>query len=175
MKRPITWLPLVLFVAIAGVFLVMLLAPSNRVIQSRLIGKPVPAFVLPPGVASKPGLASRDLAQGKPRLLNLFASWCIPCAVESPQLMQLAKIGVPIDAVAIRDRPDDVRAFLERWGDPFQRIGSDTSSQVQLAVGSSGVPETFIVDGQGIIRYQHIGDIRPEHIPEILRQYEAAR
>lgn len=175
MKRHIIWLPLALFLAIAVVFLVMLLAPSQRVIESKMIGKSMPAFVLPPGVAGKPGLSSRDLALGKPRLLNLFASWCIPCAVESPQLMQLAKMGVPIDAIAIRDRPEDVQAFLERWGDPFQRIGSDTSSQIQLSVGSSGVPETFIIDGKGIIRHQHIGDIRPEQVPEILRQYEAAR
>ena len=77
--------------------------------------------------------------------------------------------------MAIRDRPEDVANFLSRWGDPYQRIGSDTDSRVQLALGSSGVPETFVIDGKGVIRYQHIGDIRPEHVPEIVQAYEAAK
>jgi cytochrome c biogenesis protein CcmG/thiol:disulfide interchange protein DsbE len=77
--------------------------------------------------------------------------------------------------VAIRDRPQDVANFLGRWGDPYRRIGSDTDSRVQLALGSSGVPETFVIDGKGVIRYQHIGDIRPEHVPEIVQAYEAAK
>jgi cytochrome c biogenesis protein CcmG/thiol:disulfide interchange protein DsbE len=90
-------------------------------------------------------------------------------------LLELQRKGIPIDAIAIRDRPEDVAAFLAKWGDPYQRIGSDVDSRVQLAFGSSGVPETFIVDGRGVIRYQHIGDIRPETIPEILQAYEAAK
>jgi cytochrome c biogenesis protein CcmG/thiol:disulfide interchange protein DsbE len=153
----------------------MLRTPSEPVIRSHMIGKPLPTFSLPAGIASKPGLASQNLVQGKPRLLNIFASWCIPCAAEAPQLMRLAQMGVPIDAVAIRDRPEDIQAFLRRWGDPYQRIGSDTNSRVQLALGSSGVPESFIIDGQGVIRYQHIGDIRPEQVDEILREYEKAK
>lgn len=175
MRRLVIWLPLGLFLAFVVVVAIMLREPSSPVIRSQMIGKPLPAFALPPGLVGKPGLSSRDLADGRPRLLNLFASWCIPCMVESPQLLRLAQMGVPIDAIAIRDRPEDIRAFLDRWGDPFQRIGSDTNSSVQLAVGSSGVPESFIVDGKGIIRYQHIGDIRAEHIPEIMQQYEAAK
>jgi cytochrome c biogenesis protein CcmG/thiol:disulfide interchange protein DsbE len=126
-------------------------------------------------VAGRPGLSSADLAQGQPRIVNVFASWCIPCISEAPQLLELRRRGIPIDAIAIRDRPEDVAAFLARWGDPYQRIGSDVDSRVQLAFGSSGVPETFIVDGRGVIRYQHIGDIRPETIPEILQAYEAAK
>jgi len=151
---------------------IMLRAPSDTLIRSHMIGKPLPAFALPAGMAGKPGLSSQDLARGKPRLLNVFASWCIPCAAEAPQLVRLAQMGVPVDAIAIRDRPEDIKAFLDRWGDPYQRIGSDTNSRVQLAIGSSGVPESFIIDGKGIIRYQHIGDIRPEQLPEILRQYQ---
>jgi cytochrome c biogenesis protein CcmG/thiol:disulfide interchange protein DsbE len=89
--------------------------------------------------------------------------------------MELARRGVPIDAVAVRDRPEDIAAFLAKWGDPYRRIGSDANSKVQLALGSSGVPETFIIDGRGIIRHQHIGDIRSEHVPEILAAYEAAK
>jgi cytochrome c biogenesis protein CcmG/thiol:disulfide interchange protein DsbE len=82
---------------------------------------------------------------------------------------------VPIDGVAIRDRSEDVAGFLAEWGDPFERIGADPASRVQFALGSSGVPETFVVDGKGVIRHQHIGDIRPENVPEILAAYEAAK
>lgn len=175
MKRVVLWLPLGLFVAFVAVVAIMLRSPSEPVIRSHMIGKPLPAFALPAGVAGKPGLASQDLARGKPRLLNIFASWCIPCAAEAPQLVRLAHMGVPVDAIAIRDRPEDIKSFLERWGDPYQRIGSDTNSRVQLAIGSSGVPESFIIDGKGVIRYQHIGDIRPEQVDEILRQYQEAQ
>jgi cytochrome c biogenesis protein CcmG/thiol:disulfide interchange protein DsbE len=115
------------------------------------------------------------LKRGEPRLVNVFASWCLPCIAEAPQLMALKQRGIPIDAIAIRDRPADVATFLAKWGDPYERIASDPQTQVQIALGSSGVPETFIVDGRGIIRHQHIGDIRPEHIPDIIRAYEAAK
>ena len=76
--------------------------------------------------------------------------------------------------MAIRDRPEDVAAFLARYGNPFDRIGADDMSELQLAIGSSGVPETFVVDGQGIIRYQHIGDIRAEQVPMILEKLREA-
>jgi cytochrome c biogenesis protein CcmG/thiol:disulfide interchange protein DsbE len=89
--------------------------------------------------------------------------------------MELKRQGIVIDAVAVRDRPQDVAAFLARHGDPFDRIGSDPESRVQLALGSSGVPESFIVDGRGIIRYQHMGPIEPGDMPAILREWESAK
>ena len=89
--------------------------------------------------------------------------------------MELKRQGVAIDAVAVRDRPEDVAAFLSQHGDPFIRIGTDPESKVQLAMGSSGVPESFIVDGRGVIRYQHMGPIEPQDVPELLRQWEAAK
>lgn len=175
MKRLILWAPLALFLIFMITVAVGLYAPADRKITSRLIGKPVPEFALEPAVASHPTLSSADLKRGEPRLVNLFASWCVPCIAEAPQLLELKRRGIPIDAIAIRDRPQDVAAFLARWGDPYQRIASDPNTQVQIALGSSGVPETFVVDGRGVIRYQHIGDIRPEQVPEIVRAYEAAR
>ena len=108
-------------------------------------------------------------------MVNVFASWCVPCITEAPLLLELKRQGVKIDAIAVRDRPQDVAAFLARHGDPFERIGSDPESQVQLALGSSGVPETFIVDGRGVVRYQHMGPIDPGDLPDILRQWEAAK
>jgi cytochrome c biogenesis protein CcmG, thiol:disulfide interchange protein DsbE len=76
--------------------------------------------------------------------------------------------------VAIRDRPQDIARFLQRYGDPYRNIGSDVDSSVQMALGSSGVPETFVVDGQGVIRYQHIGAINDAQVADILAAYEAA-
>jgi cytochrome c biogenesis protein CcmG/thiol:disulfide interchange protein DsbE len=131
--------------------------------------------VLPAGVEGRRAVQSADFADGKPHLLNIFASWCVPCIAEAPQLLELKRQGVTIDAIAIRDRPEDIAAFLQRWGDPFRFIGSDVSSNVQFALGSSGVPETFVIDGKGIIRYQHIGEIRHEDMPQILAYYEAAK
>lgn len=175
MKRFVLWAPLVVFAVFLITVAVGLYAPSDRLIRSQMIGKPIPQFALEPALPGRPGLASSDLTAGSPRVVNVFASWCIPCIAEAPQLLDIAKRGIPIDAIAIRDRPEDVAAFLGRWGDPYRAIGSDTDSRVQMAFGSSGVPETFVVDGQGVIRYQHIGDIRPEHVPEILKAYEDAK
>lgn len=175
MKRLVLWVPLAIFLVFIVTVASGLHSPSDRKIPSRLVGKPVPAFALPAALPQKPGLKTADFTRGEPRVLNVFASWCIPCIAEAPQLLELARQGIPIDAVAIRDRPEDIANFLSRWGDPYQRIGSDLDSRVQLALGSSGVPETFVIDGKGVIRYQHIGDIRPEHVTEIIRAYEEAK
>ena len=175
MKRWILWLPLAVFVAFAVTVAVGLHRPANTFIKSQMIGRMVPQFALPALVPDHPGLASAQFADGQPHLVNIFASWCVPCVAEAPQLIELKRRGIPVDAIAIRDRPEDLADFLRRYGDPFQRIGSDVDSRVQLAMGSSGVPETFIIDGKGIVRHQHIGDIRPENIDEIVKAYEAAR
>ncbi len=159
------WLPLALFAGFVALVMVGLYRPADREVASAMIGKPLPEFALRAAAADRPGLSSADLADGKPRLLNIFASWCVPCAVEAPQLAALKDQGVEIAGVAIRDRPEDVAGFLARHGNPFSRIGADDRSIVQLGIGSSGVPETFVIDGQGTIRYQHIGEIRAEHLP----------
>ena len=138
------------------------------------VGQPIPAFNLPPAVAERPGLSSADLADGQPKLLNVFASWCVPCAAEAPNLAKLEASGANIVAVAIRDRPEDVARFLDAYGNPFSRIGKDDISQVQLSLGSSGVPETFVIDGRGVIRYQHIGDIRDSDVSVLLAELREA-
>ena len=175
MKRLVLWLPLAVFAAFLMTVAYGLYAPAERTIPSRMIGKPIPDFALQPAVPSHPPLSSADLKGGGPRLVNVFASWCVPCKAEAPQLEALQRAGIPIDGIAIRDTQEDVARFLAEWGDPFVRIGADPTSKVQFALGSSGVPETFVVDSDGIIRHQHIGDIRPEHMSEIIAAWEAAK
>jgi len=173
-RRWTLWLPLALFALIAALVTVGLLRPAPREIRSRLIGQPLPAFDLPAGAADRPGLRRADFIGGKPQLLNVFASWCIPCAAEAPHLAALAAAGVEINGVAVRDRREDLAAFLVRHGNPYARIGADDRSTVQLAIGSSGVPETYVIDASGVIRYQHIGDINADNMPLLLEQLKVA-
>ena len=175
MKRRLLWVPLGVFALVLILAASGLIAPKSSTIKSQLVGKPLPEFTLPPLVAGKPGVDTAAFRQGSPRLLNVFASWCVPCIAEAPQLVQLKAMGVPIEAVAIRDTSANIQQFLDRYGDPYQRIGDDKQSAVQLAIGSSGVPETFVIDGRGTIVMQHIGDIRAEDVPAILDALERAR
>ena len=175
MKRALLWLPLGAFLLFFAVIAYGLLRPADRTVRSAMIGKPLPKFSLPAMVPGKPGLGSAAFSEGRPRLLNVFASWCIPCIAEAPQLMRLKAMGVQIDAIAIRDTGPAIEAFLKRNGDPYERIGDDKVSAVQLSLGSSGVPETFVIDGQGKIVKQHVGDIRPEDIPDIIATLQAAQ
>jgi cytochrome c biogenesis protein CcmG, thiol:disulfide interchange protein DsbE len=175
MSRATRFAPLVLLLIVMVALVWRLATPEDTIVPSKLEGKPVPAFTLPAALPSKPGLAAADLASGQPRLVNIFASWCVPCVAEVRVLQELKGEGVIIDGIAIRDRPRDVADFLSRNGDPYARIGSDAQSQVQIALGSSGVPESFIVDGRGIVRYQHIGPIEAADVPMILQKLEQAR
>ena len=175
MSRALRFAPVAVLVLVIVALVWRLATPVDTTVSSKLEGKPVPSFALPAALPSKPGLASADLATGKPRLVNVFASWCVPCITEVRVLQQLKARGVAIDGVAVRDRPEDIADFLARNGDPYQRIGSDAQSAVQIALGSSGVPESFIVDGRGIIRYQHIGAVEAADVPTILAKLEQAR
>jgi cytochrome c biogenesis protein CcmG, thiol:disulfide interchange protein DsbE len=174
MKRWWLWAPLAAFLILLGVAAMGLIQPTDPKNPSKMVGKPLPAFALPAASSSRPALSSRDFA-GQPRLLNVFASWCIPCIAEISVLDSIARQGVLIEGVAIRDKRADVDRFLARNGNPYRSIGSDVDSSIQLAMGSSGVPETFVIDGKGIIRHQHIGDIRPEDVPEILQKLREAQ
>lgn len=168
------WLPLALFAGFVVLVMFGLFRPASREIQSAMVGKPLPEFALKQAVPERPGLARADMVGKGPRLLNVFASWCVPCAAEAPVLAELQRRGVEIDGVAIRDKPEDLQRFLARNGNPFARIGADEVSAIQFALGSSGVPESFVIDGKGTIRYQHIGDIRPDQVDLILQKLKEA-
>jgi len=175
MSRGLRLIPIILLVWLVSGLAWRLIKPANPAIPSQLVELPVPAFGLPPAIPTKAGLSSADLAGGQPRLLNVFASWCLPCIGEAPVLSELKRRGVKIDAIAVRDRPDAVTAFLSEHGDPYERIGADTNSQVQISLGSSGVPETFVIDGRGVIRHQYIGPMSTANIPGVLEQLAQAR
>jgi cytochrome c biogenesis protein CcmG/thiol:disulfide interchange protein DsbE len=172
--RLFLWGLVVVALGLFGLFAYQLSQPKDEFVESAMIGKTIPQFQLRAAVPELPGLASADLADGKPRLLNVFASWCIPCRVEAPQLEALRQNGVEIVAIAIRDRPEDLAGFFQVYGNPFTRVGADDIAEVQLSIGSSGVPETFVIDGQGVIRYQHLGEIRPEHVPMLMARLQEA-
>ncbi len=166
-------LPVAAFVVLAAVFGFYLyqIGPGGKDISnvpSALIDKPVPVFSLPPIEGRNDGFASSDLA-GKVSLVNVFASWCLPCRVEHPILMRLADEGVPIYGINIRDTPEDARRFLDRLGNPYRRIGADNNGRVSIDWGVYGYPETFIVDRDGRIRYKHIGPITPRVLDRKIR------
>jgi cytochrome c biogenesis protein CcmG/thiol:disulfide interchange protein DsbE len=174
-SRAVRFAPLALLVLLLAGLVWRLARPADTNVMSKLAGQPVPMFALPPGVPTKAALSTSDLATGQPHLVNIFASWCVPCISEVKVLQQLKARGVVIEGIAVRDRPQDIADFLARNGDPYERIGSDEQSRVQIALGSSGVPESFIVDGQGIIRYQHIGPITDADVPTIRAKMERAK
>ncbi|MEY4269821.1 MAG: hypothetical protein RLZZ58_1037 [Pseudomonadota bacterium] len=173
--RMIFFVPLAIMALLFGMFIYRLVVPAETLIESQWVGKPMPLFDLPPATAGVAGLSSASLSDGRPRLINVFASWCGPCRIEAPQLEALRAAGVDIVGIAIRDRPEDVARFLSENGNPFSRIGSDQMSSVQIALGSSGVPETFLIDGKGVIRRQIQGVIAAEDVPAIIAELEAMR
>jgi cytochrome c biogenesis protein CcmG, thiol:disulfide interchange protein DsbE len=176
MKRNwLIWAPLAVFAFLGGIFLFGLTEPKDEYVRSELIGQPLPAFSLPAATAGAEGLSNTDFADGKPRMLNIFASWCLPCKAEAPFLEQIKASGVEIHAIAVKDKPDDVAAFLREHGNPFVRIGADADMLMQLKLGSSGVPETYLIDGKGRILHQHIGDIRAEHVAPLIEKLGAAK
>jgi cytochrome c biogenesis protein CcmG/thiol:disulfide interchange protein DsbE len=174
-KQLILWVPLAGLLILLAVFAISLNPPKEKAIASRLIGQPMPDFTLAPAIAERPGLSAESLRQGRPHIVNVFASWCVPCRVEAPQLEALSRRGMNVVGIAIRDQPEDLARFFDNFGNPFSAIGADVDRRVQMNMGSAGVPETFVVDGGGIIRLQHIGAITEADMPKIISAYETAR
>lgn len=175
MKRFWLWLPFGIF---AGFFLIFargLIHPSDRTVPSGMVGRAMPQFDLVGAIDPAAGFKTSALADGKPRLVNVFASWCVPCAAEAPALQELKNQGAEIVGIAIHDNPEALQKFLTENGNPYARIGDDPESRTQIAFGSAGVPETFVVDGKGIIRHQHIGVITGNDIPIILAKLRGAQ
>lgn len=180
----LVFLPLILFAALALLFFLRLFAGDVSRLPSALIGRQVPHFNLPPvtGLAERPGLSDQDLRQGGVSVLNVFASWCAPCHLEHPLLFamaqddNLAEEGVRLYGIAYKDSPENIHRFLGQDGDPFARIGVDQSGRTGIDLGVYGVPETFIVRGDGTIAFKFVGPITEDALRDtILPQIEKAR
>jgi cytochrome c biogenesis protein CcmG, thiol:disulfide interchange protein DsbE len=155
--------PLALFLLV-GTFLAIGLTRDPGTLPSALVGKPAPEFALPPLPGRDPeGLTRADLG-GEPMLVNVFASWCVPCRIEHPVLNRLAEQGVPIHGINYKDRPEDAEAWLAELGDPFRRVGTDRDGRVAIEWGVYGVPETFVVDKDGRIAHRHVGPLQPRDL-----------
>jgi cytochrome c biogenesis protein CcmG/thiol:disulfide interchange protein DsbE len=157
MRRLLFIAPVAAFLVLIGVFFLGL-QRDPTLLPSMLIGKPVPAFNLAPVRPGDQGLTTADLG-GEPVLLNVYASWCVACRVEHPMLMRLRAEGVPIHGVDWKDEPEAGNKWLVDRGDPYIRVGNDRSGRAGIDMGVSGVPETFVVDKQGRVRYRHTGAI----------------
>lgn len=160
--------PLLVFVAIAVALGIGLgLKPSE--VPSGRVGRPAPEFTLPPLDNDTRGFATADLANGRVSVVNVFASWCAPCRIEHPQLMALAeREGVQMLAIAYKDKPEASRAFLDRLGNPFDAIGADLNGRVAIEWGVYGVPETFILDGEGRVVHRHVGAVMEHDLNAVI-------
>ena len=163
MKRLVFILPALAFMVLIGFFAVGL-TKDPKELPSQLIDRPLPAFALPgiddlPG--GGPGFASAAI-RGEPALLNIFASWCAACPQEHPVLTRISQEGVRVFGLAWKDKPADSRAWLARFGNPYTKVAADETGRTAIDLGVTGVPETFVVDARGRVRYKQIGPISNE-------------
>lgn len=161
MKRLLFLLPVIGFVVLLGVFFLGL-DRDPRALPSAFIGKPLPAFTTAPVRPGDQGLSNTDFDRGEPVLLNVFASWCGPCRVEHPVLMRLRQQGVPIHGLDWKEAAPAGLKWLTDNGDPYIRVGNDESGRTGIEFGVAGVPETFVIDKHGKVRYRHVGALTPD-------------
>ncbi len=176
-------LPLLLFVVLVGFLFRGLFSGDPSLVPSPLIGKSVPQFHLPAivGLNGVPGLDSKDLKAGNVTVVNIFASWCVPCHAETEQLQALAKdktiaaAGVRLVGIAYKDKAPDTKAMLTNEGNPFSAVGGDDQGLACINWGCYGVPETYVVKGDGTILYKYVGPISTQVLHStIVPEIEAA-
>lgn len=180
-RRLIVLAPLVVFVALILLFGIRLFAGDPSKLPSALIGAPVPEFTLPAveGLTDAgnpvPGFSTVDL-KGTVTLVNVWASWCVPCRDENPLLLNLEQQGYKILGINYKDSAANARRFLGEFGNPFAAIGTDRRGQVAIDWGVYGVPETFVIDGNGTIVHKHVGPFTAKDLEEtLIPAIEAAR
>jgi cytochrome c biogenesis protein CcmG/thiol:disulfide interchange protein DsbE len=169
--------PALVFAGLAALFVARLVGGGDPAqVPSALIGKPAPEFALAalPGLNGVPGLSRADL-DGRVTVVNVWASWCAPCRVEHPLLMDLAKDpGLTLVGLDYKDDPENGRRFLGTFGNPFKAVGIDPSGRTAIDWGVYGVPETFVVGSDGTIRHKHIGPLTRESLPGFLAEVRKA-
>lgn len=164
-SRLMAVVPVAIAAALGAAFYWGLWNKDDR-LPSTMIGRPVPEFALPPIEGRSDGLSTADL-MGQVSLVNVWASWCVPCRVEMPLLGELAATGtVRIYGVNYKDDADAALGFLEELGDPYTRIGADRNGRVSIDWGVYGLPETFVIDAQGRIAYKHVGPFNRRSLEE---------
>ncbi|HEY7748310.1 MAG TPA: DsbE family thiol:disulfide interchange protein [Aestuariivirgaceae bacterium] len=166
----LTLVPAVVFAALIVIFFIGLKSGDPSVVPSAIVEKPVPQFELPPlagsGIA---GLKSADLKTGKVAVVNVWASWCGPCRTEHPVLMELSKRkDIFLAGINYKDEPQNARRFLASFGQPYAAIGADDKGRASIDWGVYGVPESFVVDGNGIVRFKWVGPIADQAAREKL-------
>ena len=175
MRRLIFLTPVIVFLGLLLYFAMPLIRHTDpSLVASPLIDQPVPVFSLPPLPGRSGGFGSADL-KGRVQIVNMFASWCIPCRAEAPILMGLARqYHVTIRGVAYKDKPEDTERYLSELGDPYDSIGIDRDGRVAIDWGAYGVPETYIIDTDGRIRFKQAAplteqDIERDILPTLAR------
>jgi cytochrome c biogenesis protein CcmG, thiol:disulfide interchange protein DsbE len=170
----LAFVPLAAFLALSAVFLAQLTSGHDtQALPSALIGQPAPVTNLPPVAALNgvPGISPADF-KGRVTVLNVFASWCVPCRDEHPVLLTLASDPrFQLIAINYKDKPDQAAAFLSELGNPFAKIGSDQNGRAGIDWGVYGVPETYVIGPDGVIRHKHVGpldaaSVEKEILPE---------
>jgi cytochrome c biogenesis protein CcmG, thiol:disulfide interchange protein DsbE len=174
-RRLLLLVPLAVFLALTVVFFVGLGNDDPSRVPSPLIGRPAPDTNLPPILGLErdgkplPGLSSADF-KGQVTVVNVWASWCVPCREEAPLLTQLAEDPrIRVTGINYKDQPDNARRFLGVYGNPYAATGADQSGRASIEWGVYGVPETFVVDGAGQIRFKLIGPVSPDNLERVLK------
>lgn len=175
-RSALVFLPLLFFAALAALFLLRLYAGDASRLPSALVGSEVPAFALPgvEGLKGADGLFDKELRQGHVTLINIFASWCAPCRQEHPTLMKIAAdqaldaLGVRLVGIAQKDAPANIRALLGEAGNPYATIGADQNGRASIDLGVYGVPETFVIRGDGTVSYRFVGPLSDETFRTVL-------
>lgn len=177
MRRLAYLVPVTLFVALSLVLYISLRSPPPNELPSPLVGHAAPPLALPPLDAQTAPFGRSDLAAGHVTIVNVWASWCAPCREEAPVLAGLSGLdGVALYGLVYKDKPDKARGFLSELGNPFARIDLDADGRAGIEWGVYDVPETFVIDGKGIVRLRYSGPITPEVLSRVLLPaIEAAR
>lgn len=174
-RNLLLFLPPTIFAALLAL-LYIALSSSDEELPSALAGRNAPSLEATVPLRDDPAPDDAALTAPGVKLVNFWASWCGPCRVEHPHLTALAESGVPIIGVNYKDRPESARDFLHKLGDPYTAIGADTSGRTGIDWGLTGVPETFVIDGEGQVTLRHTGPIMPEVLENrLLPAIEAAR
>jgi cytochrome c biogenesis protein CcmG/thiol:disulfide interchange protein DsbE len=174
MRRAAVFIPLAIFLALAAVFLFRI-GGDHSVVPSALIGKPAPHLSLPALEGTKRPALDPASFKGSVTVVNVWASWCAPCRVEHPLLVRLARDPrIRVAGINYKDQPANALKFLTQLGNPFAAIGVDTAGRAAIEWGVYGVPETFLVGRDGMIRYKQVGPITPENLSRLLAEIDKA-